>query len=44
MEPGFAHLTLREALAVALAFAIVADWAANRYLGRARGGRPVSGT
>jgi hypothetical protein len=32
MEPGFAHFGWREAAALLLALAIVADWSAQRYL------------
>lgn len=35
MEPGFWHLGWREVAAVLLAVAIIADWAALRYLRRA---------
>jgi hypothetical protein len=34
VEPGFLHLSVRELAALLLAYAIVLDWAADRYLGR----------
>lgn len=32
MEPGFSHFGARELVAVLIAVAIIADWAAVRYL------------
>jgi hypothetical protein len=32
MEPGFFQFGVREAIAVLIAVAIIADWAAVRYL------------
>jgi len=32
MEPGFGHLGWREWTAVALAVAIIVDWAVHRYV------------
>jgi len=32
MEPGFTHLGTREWAAVALAVAIIVDWAVHRYV------------
>jgi hypothetical protein len=39
MEPGFFHLGWREIAAVSIAVAIIADWAATRYLRPTRRGR-----